>query len=390
MKALNEYLKEYIQNYIFEVSDDLLKRAIDKCYAQNTVLMRRRAKEFEKYLNDPERIKREELSNQSKVTQQFAKAYDEYIIKAYELYDSGKKKDSIPYFNSFGNALGKIINEFSTSNITVETTGKFHTFNKSCLKGRGYYLDPSPGISFTKKRGPELFEYDGVALKIFFTLKADEEKLISHDYRKRIEARLVIQFYKKENRGNYGEYSTYLDMPWHSIPLDFEDEFKSIYQKISDLRGKEMDERVCKHYIGEDSLTKKLPGWELLNNSFYAHMDDHSIKDAIERMVDVLKQNDPNCKIEFKNTSDTTHGTNSYYGNANILASRKNVTATLTYNGVEYEITGVSDGSGWSEYGKILVNGETIFGASKEQYDDGCWVGGKYKPYSALEKFFKD
>ena len=384
MKALNEYL----QNYIFEVSDELLKRAIDKCYAQNTALMRRRAKEFENYLKDPERIKREELSGQSKVKQQFIKAYDQTIIKAYELYDSGKKKESLPYFNGFADKLGKIINEFSTSKIKVETSGKFHTFEKSCLKG--YYLDPSPGIIFTKKRNGTLFEYDGAALKIYFTLNADEETLISHDYRKRIEARLIIQFYKQENRKSQGEYSTYFDMPWNCIPPEFEDEFKSIYQKISDLRGKEMDERTCKHYIGEDSLERHLPGWELLNNTFYAHMDDHSVKDAIERMVDVLKQNDPNCTIKFGKSSSETHGTNTYYGNSQILGVKKGIVATLTYNGVEYTVTGESDSGGWRSWGKISVNGEPIFGASTEKYDEGCWVGGRYKPYNALKKFFKD
>lgn len=93
--------------------------------------------------------------------------------------------------------------------------------------------------------------------------------------------------------------------------------------------------------------------------------------------------------IKFKNINKY-NSTNVYYGASNIRGTKRNITATLTYNGVDYEVSGESDSSGWSRYGKISVNGESIFGASKERYDDCCWVGGNYKPYDALKKFFKD
>ena len=392
MKSLNEYLNEYVQQHIYEVSDELLQRAIDKCYAQNTALTRRRAKEFEKYLKDPKRIKRQELSAKSQITQKFIKAYDEYVVKAYELYDSGKKKECLPLLNDFGEELGKIINDFGTANIDVETTGKFHTFDKRTSKPNTFYLDPDPGLILSKRRDGSLFEHYGAALRIFFTLSDDNQKLMAHDYRKRVEARFIIQFYKKENRkdGNHGEYSTWFDMPWNCIPPEYKDEFKSIFAAFKELQGEEMNNNY-ERYIGQDSLERHLPGWELLNNTFYAHMEDHTLKNSIERMADVLKENDPNCKIEFKDKTETSHPTNTYYGSSNIRGIKTNITATLTYNGVDYEVSGESDSSGWSRYAKIRVNGEPIFGASVDRYDDACWVGGRYKPYyDNLKKFFND
>ena len=80
--------------YINEISDDLLKRAIDKSNQQGTALSRRRAREFEKYLNDPDRIRRNELSEKSPHQRKLAELIDKYLQPAYDLFNNKKRKEA--------------------------------------------------------------------------------------------------------------------------------------------------------------------------------------------------------------------------------------------------------------------------------------------------------
>lgn len=148
MKQLIECINESIQR-IDEVSDETLKSAIEKCYAQGGALMRRRAKNFEEYLNNPERIKREELNKKSGIERDLVNIIDKYLIPAYKKYDNKKRDDALDLIYDFVEQYREIIiNNCQTSNIKVFVNDSCSIGQYETYKNRKYVS--SGGISFTK------------------------------------------------------------------------------------------------------------------------------------------------------------------------------------------------------------------------------------------------
>jgi len=177
---------------------------------------------------------------------------------------------------------------------------------------------------------------------------------------------MTFQFYKKDDREkhNQGTYSVYFDFPWYCIPPEYKDDFESIYKVICEVLAQNFDESYFKRYIGKNSLNEELPTWKLINNSFYANMDDYSINKVIEKICEVLKEKDKNCSVRFGEFSKKNSESNYWIGRMNVLDTDTTLKAVLTYKGKEYNIAGTSHSGGLSASSKIYIDGQLAFGAS--------------------------
>lgn len=228
-------------------------------------------------------------------------------------------------------------------------------------------------------------------IKIKFN-NGTEEQFIQHDLRKSVTCRIVMNFYKEELRNkkdkwnDYGLFSVYFDFPYKFVPVEYHEDFRQILSKISQLTGKNYVNNT--NQLSDKKLNKELTAFEILKNSFSADMEKHSVKEAIELLYNTLKVNDPNCKIEFGRQSEKTHGTNVYIGTSRLSGTEVKSQAILTYKDKEYNVEGWSNSGGWSTSASITINGIKAFNACRERYDDGCWVGGFYKPTNQLSEIF--
>lgn len=387
MKQLIECINDRIVA-INEMSDETLKSAIEKCYAQNTVLMRRRAKRFEAYLNDPKRIAREELNKKSPIKQKLAKIVDDVLMPLYDAYDNRKRDDAMDYVKDFVKKIKDLIlSEHPKGSISLgwDEMGQF------IASSRNRYSSYLSGFGkFTRKQHGGLFDTNnGVGFELTLKL-ADEnseegKKLISLGLRPMVTSKICINLYKPERREKDGLFSMYWDLPYKFVPKEYYESFKGIANTIAEISGADA-EKYCDYAKCNKSIKDEVFGSDLIRNHLNAHMDNDSVQGTMEKICDILKENDKNCSIEFLSNTSVTHNTNSWVGSANILGTKNTVKAILKYNGKEFQLEGASDSSGFlGKSAKIVINGKLALGASKDYYGDGIWIGGRYDKYSGLD-----
>ena len=348
--------------------------------------MRRRAKRFEAYLNDPKRIAREELNKKSAVKQKLAKIVDGVLMPLYDAYDNKKRDVAMDYVKDFVKKIKDlIITEYPKGGISLRS-GDMGQFVPSYKNPNVSYL--SDFRDFTKKRHGGLFDtQDGVGFELIIKLANEDseigKKLISLGLRPIVTSNICINLYKPKNREEDGLFSIYWDIPWNFLPKEFSEDFKRIANTIAEITG-EKPERYVDLAGCSKSLKDEVSASNLIRNNLNAHIDNTAAESVMDEICDILKENDKNCSIEYLSNDTTTHNTNSWVGTANIGGSKNTTKAILTYKGKEFNLEASSSDGYLGDSASIYINGELALSASKSYYGDGIWVGGRYKKHSGI------
>ena len=381
MRDLKEYLAEgFMSNMknivpIFELSDDLLKRAIDKSMQQNTALSRRRAKEFEKWLNDPKRKELQELSKETKEKRILLKAKKDYFDVAIEAINNKKRSIAADNFEKYFNEWDKVISsQKSFGRIKVETGKIGFVKYYSSKYNSGYYVSSDIDWgAFSRKRDNSTIYNENIGIELKFTLDDNEETLRNHDYRKEFKGYIGFSFYKN------GDFSAYLSLPYYVFPPSYKDDYEKMYKHLHDNLGIELKKSEDYGVFGEQDLNDSLSVSIVIHNNFYANLDKDSIEDVLNKFVKVLQLIDPKCNIEIGVSQSEIQDSNFYIGNAMQHWTKDTLAAKLTFCGKEHLLTSTHTHGVMGNSAHISFDDVTLgMTAAKKDWGDGCWTGGTF------------
>jgi hypothetical protein len=378
MKRLIELVKEDVLpiQHIFELSDELLKRAIDKSIQQNTTLSKRRAREFEKWMNNPRRIELQELANNSKEKQILMKAKKEHFDVAIEALKNKNRKVAAEHFETyFDDEWRKAIlvqNVFGKIKIN---TGDIGFVRYSKYGSGGWYVGTYNFDleNFSRKRDNKTIYNETLGMGITFTLEGDDNELRNHDYRKEFDGYISFYFYKD------GYFSAHLSMPYYAFPPSYKDDYEKMYKHLHDNLGIEMKESGDYGVFGKQDLNDSLSVSTVVHNNFYADLDKDSINDVLNKFVKVLQLIDPKCDIEIGISQREIQNSNFWIGAARQHWTKDTLAAKLTFCGKEHLLTSTHSHGIMGNSARIsfddITNGMS---ASKTDWGDGCWTGGDF------------
>jgi len=352
MKSLNNYLNECL---IFELSDELLKRAADAARERGTAIEKRRAKEFENWLNNPERKKIQELSGKSKYYKMIQDVNEKYLKPAISAYENHETKETQSLLEDFYYEIQKILSSIETSNIQIivsdDTWYEYRKPSKSSRqRGYGNFLSTME-FSFKphwKKGDDTIFEL-GPGLKFKIKIKnANEETLNSLGYSVINNGKLLMNIYKD------GSISAYIEFNKDNfLPSDFENDVKELLNIFDDLGfncyAKE------KYILGKKSLKDTINVGDFFTHlSSYEDFTKYNLKNGLPRLINKIenffKTIDSSSKIEWINKEDFSGGLYSF------TAKLK-----LTYKGKDYELKVHWEGDYQHTSANIKANDEQIF-----------------------------
>ena len=354
MKHLNNFINERL---IFELSDSLLKKAADIARERGTGIEKRRAKEFENWLNNPERKKIQELSGKSKYYKKLQDINKKYLKPAISAYEDHKTKETQSLIESFYEEISNILSSIETSNIQIivsdSTWYEYRKPSKSSRRiGRGNFLSDVE-FSFKphwKKGDDTIFE---LGAGLYFKIKiknANEETLNSLGYSVINGGKLLLNIYK------YGSISAYIDFNKNNfLPSDFKNDVNELFNILFEDLGFRC-QRSEEDILGTKSLKDTVNVGDFFTHlNSYEDFTKYDLEDGLPRLIDKIKNFfetiDSSLKFEWINKEDFGHT-----GLHSFTAKLK-----LTYKGKDYELEVYWKGDYKHTSANIKANGEQIF-----------------------------
>ena len=379
MRDLKEYLAEgFMSNMknivpIFELSDDLLKRAIDKSMQQNTALSRRRAKEFEKWLNDPKRKELQELSKETKEKRILLKAKKDYFDVAIEAINNKKRSIAADNFEKYFNEWYKVISsQKSFGRIKVETGKIGFVKYYSSKYNSGYYVSSDIDWgAFSRKRDNSTIYNENIGIELKFTLDDNEETLRNHDYRKEFKGYIAFNFYKN------GDFSGYSSLPYFVFPPSYEEDYKKMYEFFNNTLGISFSSADSYGVFGKQDLNDKLDIKTIISNNFFANIENDDVSDVLDKFVEVLQIVDKKCEIQEQSSNREYVKSNYWIGAAQQSWTKDTAVFKLTFCGKEHILASNHGHGVMGNHAEISFDyiKKGLY-ASQEYYGDGIWLGG--------------
>lgn len=388
MKTLNEHLQNI--RPIFEISDELLKRAIAKSKEQNTSLSRRRAREFQNWLENPERYamykKFDEISGKSKSYRLFKEVYDEYFDKGMEAYNDKRKKDCQNYFNNFYNGLIKSILSIKTNKVQIKSNMNYWR----CQSKNHNWLTDNFATFVPRYRKDSDCIFDSYGIKLFFVFDGyDDEVFKSHGYEKTSSFDLYLNITKD------GKLSSYFNFKYHKIAPEFRNDIKKIFDLFNEIGMNHPDYYWFDLLFGDKKLEDKLSVKDIIDNYFKINIEDYSsAKKVLNELCDVLKKLDENCSVEIGDSETISVPANIWFGAGQTYRTEAKTVAKLTFCGKEHYLTSNKSSDAFTSSMRISFDDiEKGIYATREYYDVGVWIGGNVTINNAvidiLEKDYK-
>lgn len=387
--------------YINEISDDLLKRAIDKSKEQNTALSRRRAREFEKYLEDPDRQKRNMLSEKNPYQRKIIQLIEKYLQPTYEFFNNKKRNDANNEAMNFVYYLGDYVDDemkkISTRNIKFYVDLDSEFSGRYMMLGKGYDCEKGYAIKISPKRNIRKFYEKPIGFTVAVKLvgeKSSKLEKLGYD-RTTIYIPCLFNFYRdpNEQKDKNGEY----DFSWginfsewslkKSIPPEYEKDFKNgitLLKTILNDNQESVDE-IWNYAKGEKSLDAEITGYDILRANWNREFRGWGQLSAnvgfgrvLEIVKDILKEVDSDCSYKIIKDNKKSKESNYYIGNARQSNSEYEGEAEFTYKGKTYTFlyTGRTSWGGKDNY-VITCNDKVLFSSYTEDsygsYYDAGW-----------------
>lgn len=374
MKSLLEYSQENILpiQHIFELSDDLLKRAAAAARERGSAIEKRRAREFEEWMNNPERKKIQELSGKSKYYKDSKEASEKYLmpaISAYENHDANKTRNLL---KDFYGAMQNILKSIETSNVKIIINDpKWYAYHKPSkntrkLFGSGSYLSEET-FSFKphwKKGDNSIFEL-GAGIKFKIKIKNIEEQVLKNlGYNAYSSGELALNVFKD------GSISARVLLDQRSfLPSDFENDAQELLNIFNDSGF------ICRETV-KNMLGTKSSKDTISVGDFFMHLDSsedftrYDLSDGLPRLINKIKKffktMDPSSKMTWTNKDE--------YDEGGWFAFTAKLDLTYKGNLIKLEVS-------WRDNyvhtkANIKANGEEIFNLdyTTTHWDTGCFT----------------
>ena len=372
MKSLNKFISEQL---IFELSDELLKKAANAARERGTAIEKRRAKEFENWLNNPKRKKIQELNGKSKQFKEFEKISEKYLKPGIETYNEHNANDTSSYLENFYDAYRKYILEtIKTEHIEIAVP----KWDWQIVHEHGYLTGSAGFKPHWKKNNWGIFNNTyGIAVKVKL-INIDSNLLQSFGYKTSYDGKFAMSI------GKDGTIYANVNLPYHCIPIDYKNELEEIVNILNELNAWSEWNQID-NYLGDKSIKE-----ELKISDFFMHLNSHSdftqydLEDGLPKLVNKItnffKMIDSSSKVEWINKKD-------FGGYHSFTAELK-----LIYKGKDYELEVYWEGDYQNTSANIKANGTPIFNLDYKttNWDAGLYSNDHYKKVSKeIDNIFK-